>query len=215
VLGDQRPDVLGQVGDLAAAGPGQRGAGQPGPAPGAPDRLMRGHPVRVIGHLQGRARLAVRPAGLAAALRTQRLRRRLAQPPPTTAAARSSAGSAPAGRTGPRSPRTAPPPAPAARSAAPDATSAAPRSRCPWPRSPAAAGRWPRAAPPPHPGQQGHRARTTDDHCRRSVINMTRRAGSQDHWQLRPTPGTTTYPVRITECRPRSDPAARITGHGF
>ncbi len=56
VLGDLRPDLLEQVGDLAALGTGDRRAGQPLPAPGARHRLVRDHYVRVSGHLHGRGR---------------------------------------------------------------------------------------------------------------------------------------------------------------
>jgi hypothetical protein len=80
MLGHQRPDDLWQVGDLTALGPGDRRAEQPGTAAGAPARLVRDHLVRVIGHLQRRPRLALRPARLAPALPPLRPGRRLGQP---------------------------------------------------------------------------------------------------------------------------------------
>ena len=79
VLGDLRLDRrdLGHLPPLHACLPGAR---QPGAARAAGRRLVTEHVVRSTGQLHGRARLALRPARLAAGLLPQRLRRGLAQP---------------------------------------------------------------------------------------------------------------------------------------
>jgi hypothetical protein len=80
VLGYLGPDVLRQIGDLAALGPGHLGAEQPGAAPAAAARLVGDHVVGVTGHLQRHPRLALRPARLAARLLPQRPGSGLGQP---------------------------------------------------------------------------------------------------------------------------------------
>jgi hypothetical protein len=52
----------------------------------------------------------------------------------------------------------------------------------------------------------GHQARTILDHHRRSVINQTRRADSQEHPRCRPSARRHTYPV--TDQVLREDAAA-------
>lgn len=108
VLGDQRLDVLGQVDHLAALGAGHLRVRQPAAAASAPARLVGQHMVRVIGHLQRRPWLALRPVRLPAALAAQRPWGRVWPALQTMAASMSSAGSGPAGRAGPRPPRPAP-----------------------------------------------------------------------------------------------------------
>ena len=115
MLGDLRPDRR-DLGHLPPLHPGLAPHRPGPPAPAHAPRLMPDHVIRVIGQLHRRARLPLRPAGLAAGLLAQRLRRRLAQPVRATAAWRSSSSSAspapPGPRPAPADPLPAPPPAP-------------------------------------------------------------------------------------------------------
>ena len=71
MLGDQRPDIRRQVDHLPPLDPGQRPARQVVAAARAPARLMRNNLIWEAGHLQRRARLALRPARLAPGLAPQ------------------------------------------------------------------------------------------------------------------------------------------------
>ena len=141
----------------------------------APLRQVPHHPVRVVSELHRRARLALRPAWLTAALLPQRLRRRLRQPVrrrglelfcefcPTLAAKSATRDSSPAvrSRSSAASARSAPAPRPAL---------AAPRSPPHAPPAAPAAARSQHAAAR-HRQEPAHRARAAGSHTRHHTSN--------------------------------------------